>query len=261
MSGRFIFNSFYKDDYPYWVCPNCHKTTLKIIPDSIVKGITPEAHKYHEREGYRNENDEFIFSLMLKCSQSNCIQPVAVIGVGGYEQQYIDRLSGEWDWFEFYRPKSFYPPIPAFTPCEQYPDKIKEQLQEISAHLPGHPQAAINALRTTLEIIMDYFEIPRDDKGRYVSLDKRIKEIPENYSSLREGFEALKWLGNTGSHNLKPVDEKDIDGACHMLDDFLQRIFRGEVSHTETIERLNRNHNPTLRKSKGGNNACDEMMT
>lgn len=247
MSGRFIFAPFSKDEIPDWLCPNCYKATLKVVPESFITGTTARAHKYHEREDYWQGNDEFIFTLMLKCSQKNCTQPVSVFGVGEYQQQYINERSGEWDWFKIYIPKGFYPPIPVFTPCDQYPDKIKEQLQEISAQLPGHPQAAINALRTTLEMIMDYFKIPRNNKGRYVSLEKRINQIPEVYHSLKDGFYAMKWLGNTGSHNLKPVDKEDVDAACYMLDDFLQRIFRNEKTHSETIDLLNRNHNPNLK--------------
>lgn len=250
MSGRFVFAPFSKDELPDWLCPNCYKATLKIVPESFITGITTRAHKYHEREGYCKDNDEFIFNLMLKCSQKNCLQPVAVFGVGEYQQQYIDKSRSEWDWFKVYTPKGFYPPIPVFTPCEQYPDNIKDQLQEVSAQLPGHPQAAINALRTTLEMIMDHFKIPRKNKEYYLPLEKRINLIPEEYHSLKDGFYAMKWLGNTGSHNLRLVDKEDIDAACHMLDDFLQRIFKVEQNHVETIERLNRNHNPRLNNIK-----------
>jgi hypothetical protein len=97
---------------------------------------------------------------------------------------------------------------------------------------------------------MDYFKIPRNNKRSYISLEKRINLIPEEYYSLKDGFYAMKWLGNTGSHNLRTVDKEDIDAACYMLDDFLQRIFKSEENHSETIERLNRNHNPNMRNKE-----------
>ncbi|HHK8074307.1 TPA: DUF4145 domain-containing protein [Serratia marcescens] len=247
MPGPFLFPPFSKDDLPSWLCPNCYRATLKLVPESFKIGRTPRAHKSHSVEGYWQGNDEFIFSCILKCSQKNCEQPVAVFGVGDYQQQWINGMGGEWEWFDCYIPRSFYPPLPLFTSCEQYPKQIKEQLQELSAQLPGHPQAAINALRTALEMIMDHFDIPRVDKGRYISLDSRINKIPSKYQNLKEGFLAMKWMGNTGSHNLKPVDNVDIDAACYMLDDFLLRIFRPENDHLETIVRLNKNYNPRLK--------------
>lgn len=247
MPGPFVFPAFSKDDIPDWLCPNCYRATLKLVPESFKTGHTPQAQNYHKRDGYWPGNDEVIFSCMLACSQKNCEQSVALFGIGEYQQEYIDGTGGETDWFAYYVPRGFFPPLTLFTPCEQYPLKIKEQLQELSAQLPGHPQAAINALRTALEMIMDHFDIPREDKGKFIPLGDRIKKIPGKFQNLKDGFDALKWLGNTGSHNTKYVDKKDIESACNMLDDFLLRIFKPENNHLETIERLNRNHNPKLK--------------
>jgi hypothetical protein len=116
--------------------------------------------------------------------------------------------------------------------------------------LPGHRQAAINALRTTLESVLDHFGIPREQQSRYLSLDKRISLIPEPYRYIEAGFRAMKWLGNTGSHNLKEISDEDIEGACVMLDDFLLQIFRQPTDHSETIARLTKNHAPKMRDTE-----------
>ncbi|CAB5630476.1 Uncharacterised protein [Serratia marcescens] len=251
MAGPFKFKYFTKNSIPDWCCPACGKPTLVLIPEYFHTQTTSSArHQYEVDPGFCPEDDEEVFSCLLRCSQRSCLQPVSVSGVGYYEREYENSYGLEYNYIAIYYPKYFYPPLTLFTHCESYPEKIKSQLKEISAQLPGHRQAAINALRTTLEIVLDYFEVPREAKNRYLSLDKRISLIPAPYKYVESGFRAMKWLGNTGSHNLKEVLDEDIEGACLMLDDFLLRIFSKPTDHSETISQLNKNYAPQMRNEK-----------
>ena len=105
----------------------------------------------------------------------------------------------------------------------------------------------MNALRTTLEIVLDDFQVARREK-RYLSLETRISLIPEPYLYVQNGFLAMKWLGNTGSHNLQPIAADDIDSACKMLDDLLLRIYQRPADHSAAIAQLTQNHNPNFKK-------------
>ncbi len=249
MSGPFKFVFFTKNSIPDWPCPACSRATLELIPESFYTQRTARAIKEHaKREGFGPEDEEMVFSCQLRCNQKLCQQPVAVSGDGYYEEDW-SQSSSNYDlrYEAVYRPRHFYPPLSLFTCCDAYPEQIIAQLKELSAQLPGHPQAAINALRTTLELVLDTFEIPRIKNGRYLSLDRRISCIPEPFKYVEDGFRAMKWLGNTGSHNLKPVSSEDIEGACIMLDDFLLRIYRPQIDHSVTIARLIKNHVPSER--------------
>lgn len=247
MAGPFKFESFQKDAIPDRCCPVCGRATLKLVVDSFKVSSTARVKRMLEVDGgYAPEDEEMVFSCLLMCSRNVCLQPVAVSGNGYYDQQYH---AGEWDYVSCYHPCYFYPALILFTPCDDYPEKIKAQLIEISAQLPGHPQAAINALRTTLELVLDDFQVSRTDiNNYYLSLDKRISRIPAPYLYVQDGFRAMKWLGNTGSHNLQPVSADDIEGACIMLDDYLQRIYKRPVNHSVTIAQLNQNHAPKSKK-------------
>ncbi|HCR1067269.1 DUF4145 domain-containing protein [Klebsiella pasteurii] len=251
MAGPFKFDFFTKNSIPDWCCPACGRPTLELIPDSFhAKRTSYAQHQYEADEGFCPEDDEDVFSCLLMCSQRNCLQPVSVSGDGYHDREYENSYNGEFNYIAIYRPRYFYPPLSLFTPCESYPEQIKSQLKEISSHLPGHRQAAINALRTTLESVLDHFGIPREQQSRYLSLDKRISLIPEPYRYIEAGFRAMKWLGNTGSHNLKEISDEDIEGACVMLDDFLLQIFRQPTDHSETIARLTKNHAPKMRDTE-----------
>ncbi|MFD3249109.1 DUF4145 domain-containing protein [Rahnella aquatilis] len=249
MAGPFKFDFFQTDAIPDWSCPVCARATLELVPDSFKEKRTAKAH--HEKamhEGFGPEDDESVFSCLLRCNNKNCLEPVAVSGNGYGERQYHDRSGYDWDYVSIYKPRCFYPALSLFTPCDDYPEKIKAQLIEISAQLPGHPQAAVNALRTTLEIVLDDFKVPRQEKGGYLSLHNRISRIPAPYQYVEAGFRAMKWLGNTGSHNLQPVSPDDIEGACIMLDDYLLRIYQRPADHSATIAQLTQNHNPKFKK-------------
>ncbi|CQJ26388.1 DUF4145 domain-containing protein [Yersinia enterocolitica] len=249
MIGPFKFGLFTKNSIPDWRCPACARPTLELVPDSFKMHRTARAHHQNDRdEGFCPDDDEDIFSCLLLCNRTNCLQPVAVSGDGYYDREYVGPSSYDYEYFSVLRPRHFYPPLTLFTPCDSYPERIKTQLLELSAQLPGHPQAAINALRTTLEMVLDDFNIPREKHGRYLSLDKRISLIPTTHQYVEAGFRAMKWLGNTGSHNLREVSEEDIEGACIMLDDFLLRIYRPPTDHSVTIARLNENHDPRVRE-------------
>ncbi|WP_323175995.1 DUF4145 domain-containing protein [Pantoea ananatis] len=248
MTNPFKFKFFSKNSIPDWYCPACGRPTLELVPNSFHSERTSSArHHYEADEGFCPEEDEDVFSCLLRCSQRNCLQPVAVSGDGYYERDYENSYDGDYNYVATYRPRHFYPPLVLFTPCDNYPEKIKSQLKEISAQLPGHRQAAINALRTTLESVLDHFKIPREQNNRYLSLERRISMIPDPFRYVEAGFRAMKWLGNTGSHNLREVSDDDIEGACVMLNDFLLQIFRKPNDHSETIARLNKNHGPKTR--------------
>jgi hypothetical protein len=250
MFSRFIFDFFSKNSIPDWQCPSCGRATLELVKDSFTTFRTAAAqHHYDVDDGLSPEDDENVFTCLLVCRQRNCRQPVSLTGDGYYEEDYSGRSL---TYASVYRPRYFYPPLTLFTPCDDYPDKIKVQLKELSAQLPGHPNAAINALRTTLEIVLDYFNIPRTDKdGRYLSLSKRISFIREPNEYIKRGFTAMKWLGNTGSHNLQDISKEDIASACFMLDDFLLLIFRKPNDHEATIARLIENHDPSSKDQQG----------
>ncbi len=243
MAGPFKFSYFTRNSIPDWCCPDCSRATLEIIPDSLKTHQTARARRqWGVDDNMGPEEDENVFSCLLICTHKSCQQTVIVSGDGYYEHDWSeDNLS---TYSQIFRPRYFHPPLSLFTRCDTYPEKIKSQLLELSAQLPGHPQAAINVIRTTLEIVLDSFDIPRNKNGRYLSLDKRISLIQEPYKYIEAGFRAMKWLGNTGSHNLRPVSDEDIEGACNMLDDFLLRIYTPVTDHSETISRLNKNHAP-----------------
>ncbi len=244
MVGSFKFSFFTRNSIPpEWRCPACGRATLELVQDSFKENRTARAQRSHAAaQGFCPEEDENVFTCLLQCNQKNCRQPVAVSGDGYYEIEYVSPY--DINYISIYRPRYFHPPINLFTPCDSYPKKLQKQLLELSAQLPGHPQAAINALRTTLEIVLDDFNIMRFDNKRYLSLDKRISLIPSDYKYVEDGFRAMKWLGNTGSHNLQEITEEDIEGACIMLNDFLLQIYRQPMDHSATIKRLIKNHDP-----------------
>lgn len=147
MTGPFRFAFFQTDSIPDWHCPACSRAPLELVSESFTIRQTARARKHQAKdEGFSPDEDENIFNCLLRCTQKNCMQPVAVSGDGYYEQEWSGSPSHGWEYVAIFRPRYFYPPLTLFTPCDAYPPQIKSQLLELSAQLPGHRQAAVNDL-------------------------------------------------------------------------------------------------------------------
>ena len=119
MAGPFKFDFFTKNSIPDWCCPACGRPTLELIPDSFhAKRTSYAQHQYEADEGFCPEDDEDVFSCLLRCSQRNCLQPVSVSGDGYHDREYENSYNGEFNYIAIYRPRYFYPPLSLFTPCE-----------------------------------------------------------------------------------------------------------------------------------------------
>uniref|UniRef100_UPI0039AF0FA4 DUF4145 domain-containing protein n=2 Tax=Serratia TaxID=613 RepID=UPI0039AF0FA4 len=153
-----------------------------------------------------------------------------------------------------YRARSFYPPLPIFTPPENCPDDICVQLKEISALLAAHPSAAVNTMRTVLEMLLDGLgvprEMPRDGKSPLsLTLHKRIDDYPAILGGYSDAFMALKWLGNRGSHTDEPIKQSHIEGACTVLDELIQQLYPQQSNVPTIVAELNNAYAPRTRLS------------
>jgi len=251
MAGPFRFTFFSKENIPQWRCPRCLNETLEIIPKSFMEQQTAVTSKIISEDWFEPENYKGVFSCMMTCGRKDCQEVVSMIGESEYEEKWDEQMLDR-SYDLVLRAKSFFPSLPLFNIPDACPIEIAEQLKKVSALLPGHASAAVNALRIVLEMLMDEFGVFRiyqmgqkKTKKSY-TLNQRIKNYSGPHQEMKEGFLAMKWLGNTGSHSSHPVSEQDIEAACLILDDFLQNIFRPIQDHSETIRRLSQKYDPTF---------------
>ncbi|MDU5836275.1 MAG: DUF4145 domain-containing protein [Pantoea sp.] len=240
MPGPLPTVSFTEDNIPHWCCPACLNASLEIVPGSFQTRSSAYSLQNRDEDWYGINDDEVVFTCMLLCSRRSCQESVAVSGSGRGEEE-PDVWQEKMVQYMLYRAHSFVPPLPVFTIPESCPGDIAWRLRKISALLPVSDGAAVNAIRITLEMVLDKEGVPREtagDKPQRIPLAKRIELNKEKLGSHYEAFHALKDFGNHGSHTDGPIRRSDIEGACQVLDDLIQRLYGKVADYSRIVARL-----------------------
>lgn len=201
MLDNILFTSnFYSDNIPVWVCPKCGIQSLSSGYESLNKQFKEPIDTNHP--SFEPEWIEYIFTMHLKCSNSSCGCRVVCVGTGDVSQEYLDDGSGGSDWYESFQVKFFEPPLKMFIPPQDTPDWVKKVLDTSFSTFFASPSLSISALRSTLEVLLSEMGVASvDEKGRFLSLAERIKLLPEINRKIIEPANAIRWLGNDGTHD------------------------------------------------------------
>ncbi|AGP47092.1 DUF4145 domain-containing protein [Serratia plymuthica] len=249
MSGASLYTMFLEDKIPHWRCPGCLNETLEIVPGSFHKEATSKTTQHQTAVWFEpEEHYTMVFSCLLRCSRKVCQEAVAITGEGWVENDF-NEANEEYEYIELFRAKYFYPPLPIFILPENCPEPICRQLNEISALLAAHPSAAVNTMRTALEMLLDELGVPREiarvgKSSVILTLHKRIDDYPAIIGGYSAAFMALKWLGNRGSHTDEPIKQSHIVGACTVLDDLIQQIYPQKSNVPTIVAELNQAYAP-----------------
>lgn len=251
MSGASFFTTFTEDQCPPWTCPGCINTTLKMVPESFYYSKTASTIAHEKDEWFDYDNVSYVFCCQLKCELAGCLESVALTGIGwiDLEPSYDDQGNMRADYIRTFQAKTFYPALPLFIPPEGCPETVLTELYEISALLNSHPSAAANAIRRLLETLLDKMkvprEIPREGKAPAVlRLHARIERFPEILGEHQRGVMALKYLGNTGSHEIREIERQNLEDACQILENIIQQLYQRKPDLSMQIERLELAHKP-----------------
>lgn len=242
---------FPKDHVPSYPCPHCEIGHMTLIPDAF-HDEWPE----HDRQAYNEHQvEEYIrvtFTGLLKCSNDRCGEIVSFSGEGIPEEEYYDdpQRGYEHDWVTYFHPKFFCPTIDLF-PLWQF-----ELTQEINKALTDSFKlfwcdlpSCIGKLRVTVERILDDQSIPTtNDNDGWLSLHRRINLFKEQEDGeLGEFLEAVKWLGNEGTHENK-AERNEVMDAFDMIEHVFEHLYRvqGDQERIRAVrDRINgRNRRP-----------------
>jgi hypothetical protein len=196
-----------------------------LVPQSLVCKETVRSKRRHGNEDWFPEDSDYAFTAWLKCRQPSCGQEVAICGVGSYDPE--DDGEGGMIWTHFFAPRYCYPMPDVIKIPPKCPNNIKEELRSAFALLWADPGAAAGRLRVALERLMDSLGLPKrrkDKNGKLfdLSLHHRI-ELFQKREPTGVQLMALKWLGNTGSHE-GAVSRKDLLDAFEILEHSLAEV-------------------------------------
>ncbi len=78
-----------------------------------------------------------------------------------------------------------------------------------------------------------------------------LTKVADKYKNLAEELEAIKWLGNAGSHSHKTISHDDVLDAYDLMEISLEEIFDNKKLKAKRIaKKINKHKGPKKGKSQ-----------
>ncbi len=106
------------------------------------------------------------------------------------------------------------------------PELVAAEIRRASKLVWLDPPAAVGALRSAAERVMDNHDIPtKNTKGGWISLHSRLEIFKEVQPSPGTLLEAAKWVGNDGIHDPTPISTKEALETAQFVEHALREIY------------------------------------
>ncbi len=138
---------------------------------------------------------------------------------------------------EYFYPRAMVSGVPVITIPSKTPAEVAKPIHASFSLLWGDRGAAANKLRISIERILDHYAVPGGGNvGKRLSLDKRIKEFESLDVGHHETLDALRVVGNRGSHEGNISFETMLD-SYEVFEDALQDLFAGRSARLASIRK------------------------
>lgn len=218
-------NCFTLDNQQEWLCPTCGKSVLQIKEGTFNEQATAET--FINADYISEDQVKYIYSCLLICSNHKCKEVVANTGIGGIELNY-DAATIEEARYDYFVPKYFEPNLKLFSIPPDCPESVSLYLNESFKLFFISPYAALNNVRIAIEKLLTELGVPGfgTPPEKYIPLHKRIEKLPEEYCEIKSILEAVKWLGNEGSHGGDDASVDTVINAYEFMEHILQEIYQ-----------------------------------
>lgn len=241
MNRNLYKQSFTLSNSPDYNCPKCNIGLLRIQKDSFKKYTTFDLDELQKHPDFEPEWIEYIFNCVFECNNHKCASKVVCTGRGNVDFDIdVDEFGNQSQyWYSDYRPLFFHPNLKLINIPEDTPADIEKLLNQSFELFFTSPSAAANLIRISIEEILtdqgvDLYS--KKDDSKKMSLHSRIKEhLPDKYQTIKEHLEAVKWLGNAGSHSSEELSLDDTMDAYELVEYVLSEIYR---STSYNLDRL-----------------------
>jgi hypothetical protein len=219
-----LFNEYFSPgDIPHWPCPTCAKGTLRLDKTDFHEAYDAATQETKDEDFFEAEWTRFVFHGLLRCG--NCPEKVAFCGNGKIEEEYDVSSDRGWKYFRRFSPKYFSPSfrLIELENLEVIPENVLISLNNACELYWGDLDACANRIRTTVEYILDDLKVSR---GNLDSLHSRIKKLDSlKFPEVKTILEAVKWIGNAGSHELGKLERKSVLDGFRMLEHCLAVLY------------------------------------
>jgi hypothetical protein len=223
--------------------------TLLLVPSKLEFRETCESVKQHSANHFYPGNTEYLFTAWLKCDNARCNQEVVSCGTGGLESAvaYGEDGSQQNDFVEYFVPRFCFPMPDMFRIPDCTPAEVQAHIRAGFALYFTDHNAAANRIRVALESLLDSQRIPRRRRiargqSSLLNLHTRIEAFSRRNREIGNELMALKWLGNTASHDTE-VSKGDLLDGLEVLEHILEETYEARSRRIARIAKtLTRKH-------------------
>jgi hypothetical protein len=238
-----IWKAHFSDGFiPEYPCPSC---ATGILSKAKKEDLTSRRPKEPSFTQYEEDPTSWPsrFSLFLHCA--TCREVVVVVGTSTDVPEEI--LDGSQEWIEYLEPLWMWPAPPIIN-VQIAPKEVRPELEMSFAFYWCDRGASASRMRTSLERLMDHFNVPAttmatDKSGkRYrkrLDLSSRIDKFAKKIGSTKYSdlLHALRVVGNVGTHGKKVVSRTDMLDAYKAYEFALEKMFEDRKESIEAIVR------------------------
>lgn len=211
---------------PKWTCPACGSGSIIAMEGFPHSEETEESKR--ERQNHLEWEPEWVresFVALLKCDE--CGEVVTVAGTKRL-WTYEDHESHEQCLGESLIVRHVYPAPHIIEVSGELPSECAEHLELAFELYWVDKAAAANRLRIFVERLMDHFDVPVEGKGNKeknhaLNLSERITEFEKMKPGHKDALDALRFVGNHGSH-AGQSDQKALLDAFEILEGALSEL-------------------------------------
>ncbi|MFK5664411.1 DUF4145 domain-containing protein [Pseudomonas shirazica] len=231
--------AFTASNVPPYACPHCEAGILQV--EGKLDSKVTEASKKDQDYGFDPDLVVLTFSGRLTCT--TCSEVVFVVGTGGVEIEHEIDENGDWasEWVEYYNPRFFYPPLKLVNCPEKTPPTVKDKIWAACEAYFSQPDSCCNSLRAAAEEILTDLKIDlKKPDGGYLSFSSRINKLPAERDAVKALFDAIRWLGNHGSHSDSSLSRSDSLDAFDVMNLLLEELYsETRLKARELAKRIN----------------------
>lgn len=239
MDDKLFHQCFRNENIPVWPCPMCGANSLSCSPEDFNKQFKMPIEQNHP--GFSPEFIEYVFSMNLKCTIPTCNCRVVCIGTGDVSQDYVHDGTNNWDWFDNYQVKFFEPPLRLFIPPKGTPNGVLKALNTSFSTFFSSPSTSLSTLRAALEVLLGEMDVSSvDEKGNFLPLASRIRLLPDDNRKIIEPANAIRWLGNDGTHSGCHIRKSDVIDGYKIFEHILIELYPEQKASIEAlVDRIN----------------------
>ena len=241
--------------FPSWPCPTCEIGTVALMDGTLTITETGLSKEAHDHEAWEPTWIDERFTAMLVCNNVNCRESVAVCGRTRHVEDH-DFERQEQNWARLFEPTFFNEAPPVFPIPENCPGQIKQELKRAFSLMWSDIGSSANRLRSAIEALLNERKVQKttvNSSGTRVrlTLHRRIVLFQSKNADAALPLEAVKWLGNVGSHaSLDALTIDDLLDAFELFEHAIERVYVRREEHLKKLASVIRKQKGKRRKSK-----------